>query len=543
MNASFLCLSMVIAQPADAPAAFIDRELAKTWQTQKLTPAAKTNDYEFLRRVSLDLIGRIPTRDEQAAFLKDPLDKRRGQLVERLLSHKDYPRHWANVWTDRLLSAAGSPVDRADFHGWLQDHFAKDRSHKVMAEQLLLASGSTRDNPASQFISAYRGEEFAVKRWNDLGQFDMHPLTGHAFRVFHGTRLQCVQCHDHPFHGNLFQSHFHEMNMFFRQVGILPKAGNKKKFGEIIKDEPKLNENGILLYERRNGVQFGIRPRFYDQGAWNPKIKQSRREFFTERFVKHPDFARAHVHFLWARLFGHGLTETRDDDDFGEHNPVVQEKILTRLAADFVKSGHDSKAILRTICNCEAYSLKSVANPSNAGDDKARFHARMQVRMLSREQLAESLVTALTGENKFNRRDELRVEILKELGPASVLTPSHCEIAPLEPENEISLGRALWIMNSKMINREISAPDGTVARVLEKRGRDQKAFALVARDLFTITLVRPPLTNEAAALTNERMFAFRPRPDGKKMDDAFWGRYAEDVYWALLNCNEFALNH
>lgn len=542
MNTHLLLLTAFLSQPADDPSAFIDRQLATTWQANKLTPAAKTSDHEFVRRASLDLIGRIPTRPEQVAYMTDPPEKRRRWLIDRLLQHPDYARHWANVWTDQLLGAAGEASDRTAFHGWLQEHFTKGRSHKLLAEKLLTTSGLTRDNPALHFLAVHRGQAMPEKEWGTYGQHDMFPFTGQLFRALHGTRLQCVQCHDHPFHGDLFQSHFHEMNLFFCQVRITPHVLDKKRDGEVIEDDPKFNEKMFSPYERRNGIVLFVRPKFYDQGIWNPKLKESRREFFAERFVKHPDFARAHVNFLWAHLFGHGLNETHHADDLGPHNPVVHEKILARLTADFVKSGHDSKSILYTICLSDTYGLKSVANPSNTADETARFHSRIQTRPLTRDRLAESLVVALTGEKYADRRDALRAEILKEWGPYAIAAPSHCEVASLEPERDQPMRRALWLMNSKTIHREISAPDGTVAAVLGKRGKDAEAIGVIANDLYQIALARPTSANEARRLTEPAFYSF-PRRFHPKVDERFVTQYAQDIFWALLNSNEFALQH
>jgi len=238
MTPHLLLLTLALSQGADDPTAVINRELAARWQTEKLTRADKTEDHEFLRRASLDLIGRIPTLDEQAAYRKDAPEKKRRLLIDSLLAHEDHARHWANLWTAWLFGSAGDDQARQAFHGWLQKHFAGKGSHQEMVEKLLLAKGSTRDNPAVQLFVAQRGQPIPKDQWKDHGQYDMYPLTGHVFRVLHANRLRCVQCHDHPFNENLGQHDFFQMNLFFKQVAFTAKGGKPRV--EAIDDDPEL---------------------------------------------------------------------------------------------------------------------------------------------------------------------------------------------------------------------------------------------------------------------------------------------------------------
>jgi hypothetical protein len=541
MIPQLLIAALSLAQVADEPATFIDRELALHDRAAKVTPSENTRDHEFLRRVSLDLIGRIPTLAEQSGYWNDAPATRRALLVDRLLAHDDYARHWANVWTNWLLGAAGDDAGRQAFRGWLQAHFARNRSHKEMVEKLLLAKGNTRDNPALQFYVIHRGQRFPEKKWQAYGQYDMIPFTGKVFRILHATRLQCVECHDHPERGNLGQYDFHQMNSFFRQVEFTIQPGKERT--EEVRDNPTFNRKAIVPYERLNAVLLYARAAFY-QEVWKEGSKQTRRDFFAERFVKHPDFARAYVNFVWAQMFGHALTYTADYDDMGEHSPVVLPQILDRLAADFVKSGHDPKALLRWLCNTDAYGLKSIANETNAGPEQAKYFARMQARPLSRQQLAESVLVALTGENYVKRRDALRAQMLGEF---ALLPPTprdwHCDIEPLNPDGDVSVRRAVWLMNSATLNRELGAADGTVAKALAAAGGASLAgIGKAAPRLYAIALCRPLEVAEEKRLTNP-LFVFRHRPEPSAPTARFWRDYGEDILWSLLNSNEFALNH
>jgi hypothetical protein len=380
MLSQLLIAGLALGQVADDPATFINRELALTYQEQKLTPSEKTSDHEFLRRVALDLIGRIPTLSEQSAFLNDASAKRRALLVDRLLDHDDYARHWANVWTDWLLGSASDETGRQAFHGWLQTHFARNGSHKEMVEKLLLARGTTRDNPALQFYLSYRGQPVPKKKRQENGQYDMIPFTGKVFRILHANRLQCVECHDHP-EGNGGQYGFHHMNCFFRQVEFTIKPG--KEPTEEVGDNPTFNIKAILPYERLNAVLLYAQPSFYGD-VWKKDLKQTRREFFAERFVKHPDFARAYVNFVWTQIFGRSLTYTVDHDDMGEHSPVAHPKILDRLAADFVKSGHDPKAAALAVQHGRLWSQECCEQDERRAGASEVFRAHASAAVVAR---------------------------------------------------------------------------------------------------------------------------------------------------------------
>ena len=550
MLPNLLGLALLIGQAPDAPSAFIDRELAARWTVEKLTPAAKTTDHEFLRRASLDLIGRIPTLAEQQTYLKEAPAQRRRLLVDRLLSHEDYATNWANLWTDWLLASAGDPDARQAFHGWLEQHFAKNGSHKALAEKLLTATGNSQENPALHFYVALRGQAFRIEDWKTYGQHDMIPLTGQVFRAMHGKRLQCMACHDSAFDDELRRDHFHGMNLFFRQVQITltpigtKKIGRKKVpiFRAEVRDHPDLAAT-VPLGRLSLHQWLSLQPTFYGGERWKPVLKQTRRGFFAERFVKHPDFARAHVNFVWTHLFGRSLTQTTEFDDMGSHNPIVHEELMARLATEFVKSGHDPKALLRWICNSETYGLQSVANETNHGPETAVYFSRMQARPMTRHQFVESLAVALTGSDYAKRRTELRLNLLRDLKWMPSTDRSDCEVPPLDGESGLSVQMALWAMFGDQLEREIG-DSKTVADVLKRHGpASYPSLRRIVPDLFEITLCRPPTVREMKQLSNPA--TINPRPGFKQLPTTpqFWSDYTSDIFWALLNCNEFALNH
>ena len=199
----------------------INDMLAAGWTANKIVPAGYVDDHEFIRRASLDIIGRIAKPEEIDHFLKDPADKRRSMLIDRLLDSEEYPLHWSNTWTNWLLSRTGvfgRGTYHEDLNRWLNDRFAENMPYDKLVTALLTASGENTKNGAVNFILAHVGEPVPGARAAEEGQFEMVPITSRITRLFLGTQVQCAQCHDHPFQNSLKQNHFWGVNAFLRQV-------------------------------------------------------------------------------------------------------------------------------------------------------------------------------------------------------------------------------------------------------------------------------------------------------------------------------------
>ena len=211
---------------------FINDKLEAQWKAEKVVPSRYADDFEFIRRASLDIIGRIATPEEIKTFLKDPEKKRRSMLIERLLASEDYPRHWANMWSNWLLTRSGA-FGRGEYHDqmnlWLEDQFASNISYDQLVRKLLTATGPNKSknpkdavDPAVNFLLAHVGEKVSGKDDPDLirtdGHFQMAPVTSRITKLFLGTQVQCAQCHDHPFYNNIKQKDFWGVNAFLRQV-------------------------------------------------------------------------------------------------------------------------------------------------------------------------------------------------------------------------------------------------------------------------------------------------------------------------------------
>ncbi len=534
---------------------FINEQIEKGWNANKLDPSERCSDYEFIRRASLDLIGRIAKVSEIQQFLSDPPRERRSRLIERLLESDEFPNHFANLWTNLLLTRAAHKRSHDQMHLWLYEEFEKkESSWKDIVTEILTASGplndklengqvKTKGRPAGNFILAHLGEQIpGTSREN--GKFEMVPVTSRTTRLFLGLRTQCTQCHDHPFNDEWRQSHFWGVNAFFRQVDApngRPTVGgdNRKQMAAgqySLVDNPSFNGEAIVPYERRNGLIQYSKPVFLDGRRPNPKA--NRREELAKMVTTSPYFAKAFVNRLWGHFLGRGFT--KDVDDFGEHSPVSHPELLDKLAKDWAeKYRYDPKALVRWICNSKPYGLSSVANPSNDKSDAEPFFSRVLLRALTPEQLFESLMVATEakiGQNRENRQ-AVREKWLQRL----IVTFGDDE--GNEGTFSGTVVQALLMMNGQEINNAIADKDiGTVATILKKRNITPRT---AMHDLYLAALNRPPTEQEYTRILNARMMDLPRirRPGDAAGLRAYYHAFYQDLFWALLNSNEFILNH
>ncbi|MFO0809650.1 MAG: DUF1549 domain-containing protein [Gemmataceae bacterium] len=558
--AGFVAFGIVHAQDAPkseapvSPTAKINELIAKSWKENNLKPSVRTSNWEFLRRVYLDLIGRIATPAEVRWFEANP---NRAKLVHRLLYEKatldgrefnypeEYAENWANVWSTWLMTRTSDSFYRGQLREWLIEYvFTKNLSHKEMVEKLITATGKTNEvkDGAVNYILQHLGEE--VKNETDReGHFDFVPVTSRTSRLFMGLQTQCVQCHDHPFNPEWKQQNFWGVNVFFRQVkrdgrpnAMRANAANAGASVLTLSDDDAVNKEGLASYEKRSGVVLYTKGVFLD--GRKPDIdsgSKTRRQHLAELIASSEQFPKAYVNRIWGHLFGRGLNEQPSVDDFGEHNKVVHPELLDYLAKEFAAetpsyeankyNGFDPKKLLYWICTSEPYQLSSVANATNDKTESDVFFSRMLLKSLTPEQLFESLQIA-TGAAKLKgkERQEQREAWLKKL----VVNFGDDE------GNELTFNgtllQALMLMNGKEITDAIKNTDkGTVAEAMRK----SKSGGRIIDDLFVAALNRHPQGNEASRITSA----------GTKYRDAASFYFYSDVLWALLNSNEFILNH
>lgn len=512
--------------------AFINSQLEKTWKENGLKPSAAATEHAWLRRVHLDLIGRIPHPDEIAAYFKRPKDGRKAQTIRALLAHPDYAKNWANVWTVWLLTRNNIPgTDRENLRRWLEDGFAMGKRYDKMVTELLTAQGKanepTETAPATNFILSHMGERVEPGKRGIEGQFEMVPVTSRATKLFLGIQTQCTQCHDHPFLDDRKQNQYWGVNAFFRQTERRPEniqtRGNRnvEAYYEL-RDNPSLNRDGGIYFEKRNGLLLKSTPTYLD-GTKLGTFTGNRREAFAKMLVEDEYFAKAIVNRMWAHFHGRGFTNPVDD--FGEHNPESHEELLEYLAKAFVQSGYDLQRLQRWICSARSYHLSSVANASNLKSDAEPYFARMQLKAMSPEQLVDSIFTATHADQTRTTPAERRAMYNDWLRDFSVNFGD-------DEGNEATFNgtviQALLLMNGPRLNEAIRNRPGSLLNrtmtIPTAQGR--------LNYLFLSVLSRPPTERESAVALNLLRTASRDPA-------APW----QDILWALLNSNEFFLNH
>jgi hypothetical protein len=526
----------------------INKSCEEKWKENNVVPSRYADDYEFIRRASLDIIGRIAKPEEIREFLKDPKETRRSKLINRLLDSDEYPRHWANLWTNWLLSRSGA-FGRGLYHEymatWLEDQFSQNKPYSSIVKSLITATGENNDTEkggaATNFILAHLGENVPQGQRNEDGHFQMVPITSRITRLFLGTQVQCAQCHDHPFYSNIKQEHFWGINAFLRQVareGQPPQQGRMMAFGKLtLKDDDNVVKEPLVFFEKRNGVVLTAKAEFLPSGeekhgARLPADTQGvqRREKLAEFIIDHPQFPKAIVNRMWGVFFGRGFVNPIDD--FNDQNQPSNPELLDELSARFKHYNYDLKKLIRWICNSNPYNLSYVANKTNDKPEHEALFSRMIMKSMSPEQLFESLMVATKSEaaeskeGKKKLKDEWLGVLISNFGD--------------DEGNEVNFNgtvvQALMMMNGKDINEAISRKEkGAVAIAIRNRS-EQAAIA----ELYLTALNRLPTGKEyhriyeGFRLLNARVAATDYRNPTH--------RY-EDLFWALLNSNEFILNH
>lgn len=518
----------------------INDRLQAAWETNKIVPSAYVDDYEFIRRASLDIIGRVATPDEIRAYLKDPIDKRRSMLIERLLKHEDYARHWANLWTNWLLTRAGD-FGKGKYHEqttvWLEDQFAQNKPYHEMVTKLLTASGKNSDNGAVNFMLAHLGEPIPTSKMREEGQFEMVPLTSRITRVFLATQVQCAQCHPHPFFGSMKQEQFWGINAFLRQIRRVgaPPQQNQRMMALpdlTLTDDTSVNVDANVFFEMRNGKVRMWHAEFLPVGGKDrgskldpSKTGLNRREELARFLVEHDMFTKALVNRLWGLFLGRGFVNPVDD--FNDNNQPSHPELLTELSDRFKHYNYDLKKLIRWITHSQAYHLSYVANKTNDKTEHETQFARMVMKSLSPEQLFESLMAstradkANTPAEKKRMRDEWLDRLVNNFGD--------------DEGNEVNFNgtivQALLMMNGKNINDAIASPKGSVADAMARKRTPQG----VVEELYLAALNRPAKPMEMRNILTKMQLRRGFRDTPKAM--------YEDLFWALLNSNEFLLNH
>ena len=508
---------------------FIDDHIHRQLSAMGLAPSGEIADGTFLRRTTLDIAGRLPTLEETKAFLGETGADKRARAIDRLLASTDYADHFAGKWSAILRNRA----DRANewrlrdthaFHAWIRSSLVENKPYDQFAAELLLAQGKVIDSPAARW---YRVVTDNKERMENFSQ------------VFLGIRMQCAQCHHHPYE----QWSQHDYFSFTAFFSTLQNKG-----------VPKLPEEDILIHNRKPammehpGTKEKLAPRLLgaDDELRIPAIEDPRRHLAEwMRSRDNPYFARMLVNRYWKHFFGRGLVEP--EDDIRPTNPATHPELLDALAADFAASGFDLKHLIRTIANSRTYQRSSEATESNADDEQ--HYARYYPKRLPAEVLLDSVNDVAGATNTFanqpeavravtlpNERGTLESEFLTLFGRPSMDTACECERT-----GEANLGQSLHLLNSDSIQEKLTADKGRAAQLAKAGDRSDEDRV---SELYLRALSRKPDPEElAVALSHleKKRSALAEETDPPARERAERDAF-EDIVWVLVNTKEFLFN-
>ncbi|MGL5096888.1 MAG: DUF1549 domain-containing protein [Planctomycetia bacterium] len=508
------------ADPDFTPVNFVDRLAMDKWRKLGIRPSPTASDAEFNRRVHLDLAGRLPSVDEVRAFLADTNPDKRSALVDRLLDSPEYASFFALKWGVILRNSndAGSATAAFAFQNWLREHFAYNRPYDELVRGVLAASGDWRESPAVNWFWQIRDDE-------------LHFATADAAQLFLGLRLQCAQCHHHPYE-RWSQSDFYGLAGFFTRV-------KRKGSGEPMPIHfARANQRG----ERHPITGQTPKAKYLDGPELTIGPDEDPRHVLVDQMSRPTDpyFAKALVNRYWGHLFGKGIVDPVDD--MRATNPPSNPELLDALAADFVEHKFDMKRVLRTIAVSATYQRSSAPIDANAAD--GRNFARYYAKRLIAEVVVDAVDDACGSKSNFGGgllRGGRAVDLPHEgFGSQFFETfgrpkrSNTCECARSAGAN---LSQVLLLANSGEVEDKIAGDHSRVDKLMKANKTDRE----IVDELYLAAYGRYPADAERSRAESYLAAGLKRIPNASPADARRRG--AEDLLWTLVNSKEFIFNH
>lgn len=533
---------------------FVDTHVFSKLKMLHLNPSRLTTDEEFVRRVHLDICGVLPTVQESQKFAASIESDKRARLVDRLLQRPEYADYWSKKWLD-VLRVSRDSIQLAGaraYHKWLRSRIEEDAPFDVLARDMLTSVGESYKDPASNFYCVPRTPE---KVTDPLYlQKDLAEATA---QLFLGIRLQCAQCHNHPYE-RWTQDDYLALAAFFTQVkrDRLGKAGRK---GRPDRRQMKIAVDFNAKEITNESTGSTIRPGFPGESKPTIDAQKDRRPILANWLTdpENPFFARAVVNRVWFHFHGRGIVEPVDD--FRDSNPSANDALLDALATDFVATGYRLKPLIQTIVNSRTYQLSSHPNDSNRNDQ--RYFSHMTPRPLP----AEVLLDAVTDVTELPEQFEITKDYIEgipdgvvsfPLGTRAVQLPVNdvatlintqgkyvrYELHPFlrvfgqpngtetcECARESTFGRkqALELFVGQLLSDRIADANNVLAGLMQAYESDSERLDV----LYQRALSRSPSRD-----TSDKLLSYISNTGNKR---EAW----EDILWTVLNSQEFIYQH
>ncbi len=504
---------------------FIDERVYAKLKTLGLPPSDPCDDATFLRRTGIDIAGRLPQPEEVRAFMASDDPNKRAYWVDELLEGTDYADYFANKWNAILRNKRRKGTDQRGnyaFHSWIRQSLHENKPFNEFITELVAATGEIGHNPAVAWFRAVNKRE---EQLQDVAQ------------VFLGVRLQCAQCHHHPYE-KWSQQDYYGFSAFFSQIGRKPglQPGEEMIFHRPGVAQDKNPKNNQTVKPTPLGA-----PTLELAAETDPRRELAR--WMTAK--DNPFMARMLVNRYWKHFFGRALVEP--EDDMRVTNPATNPELLDALANHFIESSFNLKELVRTICNSQTYQLSALPNQYNE-EDKQNY-SRFYPRRLTAEVLLDSIdsltnvPTAFPGQPVSTRAVQLPDDsfnsssyFLTVFGRPEMDSACECERT-----QDANLAQSLHLLNSKGIQDKLAHDNGRAAALAN--AQDQPNTEKI-EDLYIRAFSRLPNSEETsialAYLEKKRQAAKDKKPE----EQATAEREAfEDIIWALVNTKEFLFNH
>ncbi len=502
---------------------FVDKHLFANLKAIGIPPSEVCDDAIFLRRVTLDIAGRLPKESETTAFIENTAANKREQVIDRLLRSPDYADFFAGKWTPLLKNRRDDASDITSnfaFHAWIRDSLLANVPYDQIVRELLAATGTVIGNPP---VAWYKRVKEPKQQLEDVAQ------------LFLGVRMQCAQCHHHPFE-RWSQDDYYSFAAFFTQVGRKPTGTRGEDL--IFHKRGTATAKNVKTGEALKPAAFGD-----DVGEISPDADPRLRLADWMSSKENPFFAKALVNRYWKHFFTRGLIEP--EDDIRDTNPPTNPELLAALEEHFIRSGFDLKSLIREITRSSAYQLSSKPNNYNLVD--RQNYSRYYPKRMQAEVLLDS-IDFLTGakttfanlppgtravalpDNSYNRASPL----LQVFGRPNSLSVCECERV-----QSSSLAQSLHLINSSEIKSKLAYASGRAARLAKEETPDEEKVA----ELYLAAFTRKPRPDEMAtaiAYLNEPLTDAAGKPIARST--AARGNF-QDLIWALMNSKEFLFNH
>lgn len=486
----------------------IDELALKKWKQLGIAPSPLCSDEEFLRRAYLDISGMLPGVEDVRRFSASTDADKRNRLIDYLLQRREYSSFFALKWADILRNAELAGADKVSFHfqEWLREHFAENRPYDQMVRGIVAATGRYNENPGVNWF------------WQMRDDLPWQP-TADTSQVFLGTRINCAQCHHHPFE-RWSQDDYYGFAGFYGRMRMEGGDINVLRFNAAptpTRVDPRTKKP--------------MTPRALGGPNLDVPANEDPREHLVDwmRRADNPFFARALVNRYWAHFLGRGLVEPIDD--LRDTNPASNPELLDLLAREFIASGFDLKKLIRTITTSSVYQLSSVPTEHNA-DDRQNF-ARYYARRVQAEVLLDIIDQATASKTTFPGMS--RNSTAKDL-PHEGFRSYFLDVFGRPPRTNgcecargagVSLAQALHLLHAPEIERKVSDPKGRAARLAADARTERDRI----EEAYLATLSRRPMAEELEGVRQGLEKA-------KDRQQAY-----QDLLWALINTREFAFNH